>query len=274
MTFLCEEIPTPANDNSPECQQCGARFAFKPGKKFCSRACKKRFGGRAENRHKNGESFECAGCGVAFKRRTNSRNKGKYCSRECSDGGARRLASPENREIAKSFLVSYSVRRNKCQDCESWVTSPQGRLRCEPCDISHKRNRQDELRGVDRSKRTCLQCGVEFTPPYGRAHASYCSNACCYTRNYTLRRNLLTDPANDNVDPFVVFDRDDWRCQLCGVKTPRKLRGTYEPNAPELDHIIPVSKGGMHTYLNTQCACRRCNIKKGNKILGQMMLFG
>jgi hypothetical protein len=183
----------------------------------------------------------------------------------------KRLLSPENKELARKCRVSFSVARCICADCGNKFTA--GTVAAKACDMC-KQARQDSRRGVDRSKRVCLQCGVEFTPQYGRAHASYCSNACCYTRNYTLRRNLITDPANDNIDPFVVFDRDDWRCQLCGVSTPRKLRGTYEPSAPELDHIIPVSKGGMHTYLNTQCACRRCNIKKGNKILGQMRLFG
>jgi 5-methylcytosine-specific restriction endonuclease McrA len=29
--------------------------------------------------------------------------------------------------------------------------------------------------------------------------------------------------------------------------------------APTLDHIVPLSKGGSHTYDNLQCACFRCN---------------
>ena len=32
-----------------------------------------------------------------------------------------------------------------------------------------------------------------------------------------------------------------------------------------IDHIIPLSKGGKHTFENTCCCCRTCNEKKGNR---------
>ena len=71
------------------------------------------------------------------------------------------------------------------------------------------------------------------------------------------------------VETMKVFQRDQWRCQLCGCKTPKALRGKDKPNSPELDHIVPLSRGGAHTYANTQCACAQCNQRKGSKILGQ-----
>jgi 5-methylcytosine-specific restriction endonuclease McrA len=37
---------------------------------------------------------------------------------------------------------------------------------------------------------------------------------------------------------------------------------------------VRLSLGGKHTYLNTQCACRACNIRKGAKPLGQLLMFG
>lgn len=75
------------------------------------------------------------------------------------------------------------------------------------------------------------------------------------------------------VNPIKVFERDGWRCQLCKRPTPRKLRGSLDDRAPELDHILPVSVGGEHSYLNTQCACRACNAAKSNKPMGQMLLI-
>jgi 5-methylcytosine-specific restriction endonuclease McrA len=68
----------------------------------------------------------------------------------------------------------------------------------------------------------------------------------------------------ENVDPFKVFARDKWHCQDCGVATPRSKRGSYDADAPELDHIKPLSKGGAHSYKNTQCLCRRCNQEKSD----------
>ncbi len=78
----------------------------------------------------------------------------------------------------------------------------------------------------------------------------------------------------ETFDPILALDRDGWRCQICGVKTPKKLRGTFKPNAPELDHIIPLAQGGAHSPANTQCACRACNLDKSDKaVIGQRGLF-
>jgi 5-methylcytosine-specific restriction endonuclease McrA len=76
------------------------------------------------------------------------------------------------------------------------------------------------------------------------------------------------------VNPLKVFMRDGWICQLCGKRLKNKNRGKLIDLAPELDHIIPLSKGGAHSYLNTQCACRKCNGEKNNDEIGQLRLFG
>jgi hypothetical protein len=91
-----------------------------------------------------------------------------------------------------------------------------------------------------------------------------------------LKRQAIARGAagGEAIDPIKVFERDKWKCQLCGTRTPKKKRGTYDDNAPELDHILPVSKGGQHRYTNVQCACRRCNGMKNATPLGQMLLFG
>ena len=43
----------------------------------------------------------------------------------------------------------------------------------------------------------------------------------------------------------AVFARDGWRCQYCGA------------NAENLDHVVPRSRGGQHTWENVVAACRR-----------------
>ena len=54
-----------------------------------------------------------------------------------------------------------------------------------------------------------------------------------------------------------VFLRDDYTCQYCGLRT-RDLT---------LDHVIPKSRGGKHTWENLVSACRTCNHRKGGKSL-------
>jgi hypothetical protein len=55
---------------------------------------------------------------------------------------------------------------------------------------------------------------------------------------------------------FEILKRDDYRCQMCGV--------TAKDGATlEIDHILPVSKGGTNDPDNLQVLCRDCNAGKG-----------
>jgi len=69
----------------------------------------------------------------------------------------------------------------------------------------------------------------------------------------------------EDFSPQKIFNRDGYICQLCGCKTRPDYKNPYHPKYPNLDHIIPLSKGGDHSKINTQCLCRQCNIEKHNK---------
>ena len=59
----------------------------------------------------------------------------------------------------------------------------------------------------------------------------------------------------------AIKERDHFTCKQCGVSLEQ------EPHLLlEIDHIIPISKGGMTTEDNLQTLCWRCNRSKGNKI--------
>lgn len=55
------------------------------------------------------------------------------------------------------------------------------------------------------------------------------------------------------VNRRTVFQRDGHRCQYCGRQ------------AENLDHVVPRSQGGEHSWANVVAACRRCNTKKGGR---------
>lgn len=132
----------------------------------------------------------------------------------------------------------------------------------------------------------CRTCGEIVEPermkPYSengnRCRACVAKSAALARRKSSrirkaMDRARLKRVTVEKVDPFKVFDRDGWRCHLCGGRTPKELRGTYKDRAPELDHIVPLSKGGEHSYANTACSCRKCNGAKGDTILGQPSLL-
>ena len=53
----------------------------------------------------------------------------------------------------------------------------------------------------------------------------------------------------------AVFVRDGHRCQYCNAP------------AENIDHVIPRSKGGPHTWENVVAACRPCNARKMDHLL-------
>jgi 5-methylcytosine-specific restriction enzyme A len=55
-----------------------------------------------------------------------------------------------------------------------------------------------------------------------------------------------------------VFKRDNYECQI-------KSEGC-QGKATEVDHIVPVSKGGLNNLENLQASCSSCNRKKSDKI--------
>lgn len=58
----------------------------------------------------------------------------------------------------------------------------------------------------------------------------------------------------------ALFARDQGRCQYCGQA------------AESIDHVVPRSRGGPHTWENVVAACRRCNTVKGDRLLTETSL--
>ncbi len=60
-----------------------------------------------------------------------------------------------------------------------------------------------------------------------------------------------------------IKERDRYACRYCGVSV------ADEPHLLlEVDHIVPVSRGGLSTPDNLQTLCWRCNRAKGSKMTG------
>jgi hypothetical protein len=228
---------------------------------------------------------QCKHCGSFFYPKKTDRIT--FCSQQCSrtNQKANRLSKEElTRRLAERQAARRVVLQPlPCKQCsEVFLPKSVDQALCShECRVLWNRRaavdyaRRKDVR--DRKPRSCAECGNLFSPEYGNKKRAFCSESCrCKSTKRTARKAgkaRKRAATVEYVNPTKVFDRDGWRCQLCGCSTPRRLRGTIVDRAPELDHIIPLAAGGEHSYRNTQCACRACNIAKGARPLGQMRLI-
>ena len=56
----------------------------------------------------------------------------------------------------------------------------------------------------------------------------------------------------------MIYKRDNYKCQYCGSFKDLTI-----------DHVIPKSKGGTNKWDNLVTCCRKCNLKKGDKLLSE-----
>lgn len=264
--------PVATNDNKHKCERCSVQFfVTKPNRRFCSEKCRAE---AAHDRYEIKRSYECEQCSSMFVPKRSDRTR--FCCRRCAfDNFSDRAAIV--------VLVSFTVMRKLCECCGRRfdAKSTASRLCSDACVKVEARVKARAASvandNVDRTPRPCAECAKVFSPAYGEKRNVYCSTVCAKRNVRRLarkkKRARLHTQAIENVNPIKVFERDKWKCQSCGVKTPRSLRGTYDERAPELDHIMPLSLGGAHSYMNTQCLCRRCNASKSDTAPSQPSLF-
>jgi len=58
-----------------------------------------------------------------------------------------------------------------------------------------------------------------------------------------------------------IFLRDNYTCQYCGTK--------HKAKSLDLEHVNPRCQGGIDSWENLVCACKKCNRKKKGRTPGQ-----
>lgn len=137
---------------------------------------------------------------------------------------------------------------NRCKVCApkgSYVVRRERPMQCKQCGVTF----------VGKWKRLCLPCSE--------------SNARAFRHRNKAKRNALARGR-----PFSaadIFERDGWRCHLCGKACDRKAKVPHN-KAATIDHLIPVSDGGLDDPLNVATAHFICNSKRGAGGVAQLRL--
>lgn len=260
------------------CAQCGKAFYGFGKTKCCGKVCAAALIGDALRR-KDRPLIECPTCRTFFTQRKRGGDKNIYCSRSCRRGKPK--TAEEAKALKRAEYARWRARQpqrppTKCKTCNK-DNPPNRRVFC--CDeCKPQRGYVYVSERKPRVELKCHRCAVVFVAP-SHARRKFCSLKCKRRAHHgggssNSRRARKFGVEREAISRIKVFERDAWCCQVCGRKTPRRLIGTTDERAPELDHRVPMSKGGAHTYANVQCACRRCNARKGSTmVVGQMPLF-
>lgn len=75
-------------------------------------------------------------------------------------------------------------------------------------------------------------------------------------RRAKLRRSFV-----ESVDYSVIYERDGGICHICNT--------FVHPDELDMDHVIPINRGGEHSYNNIKVSHGICNRRKGTKLMSE-----
>jgi len=230
-----------------------------------------------------GREYNCKHCNKDYYTKRRGGEGQTFCSRGCAYAykADRKQLRRDNK------LIVYRTFRKQCAQCGDMFWSSSARkVRCSrKCELVRSREASVAYEVMAHKLKPaveCAHCSILFTRLYGNKSRA-CSSDCSLElkridrRKYrsSRRARVKGNGTPESFDPFYVFGRDKWMCVCCGRKTPISHRGSTKDSAPELDHIIPLSLGGEHSRVNTQCLCRACNQAKSNGARSdQLLMFG
>lgn len=108
----------------------------------------------------------------------------------------------------------------------------------------------------------CLICNKEFKTSWN--HTKFCSNNC---RKIYADKHYQEKVSNGYFKTngliklrFLILQRDNFRCQYCGATPKDEIK-------LQIDHIVPISKGGKTIENNLITSCELCNLGKSDILL-------
>lgn len=120
-------------------------------------------------------------------------------------------------------------------------------------------NYQNSKKPKKINNKKCMRCDRSLE--HKKSHAIYCSKTC-KSMDHTYKHRAKTRIFGVS-RRMEIIKRDNFCCYMCGLK--------LEVNQVELDHLIPVSKGGSSSPENVAVSCMFCNRSRSNRIGEQQL---
>jgi hypothetical protein len=211
------------------------------------------------------------------------------CKRRYTNERQREFQAKHRAATGRSYSRQYDRPRAKaypikCAQCgqDATVTKATSRYCSHACwyEASHARHAQVEpawkphliaprtapvvvLRPLRRCwfSVCCPMCANWFVTDNPRHQ--HCSSRCGRRADKDKRRALERSAYVSPVRRGEIYERDQWMCRLCRLPVARG-EVVPHPQAPTLDHIVPLARGGTHEPANVQLAHYLCNSIKSD----------
>lgn len=120
----------------------------------------------------------------------------------------------------------------------------------------------------------CQECGRDYL-----GGGKYCSQECQMRAHNKRKKDKRLAKIKDrcvdmDIDVRRLYERDGGVCWLCGGTCnfedyTKDASGHFVVGHtyPSIDHVIPLSRGGVHSWENVKLAHHRCNSLKSDKVV-------
>lgn len=259
------------------CAECGRQFTPRlPNKqKCCSKPCADRMAHRAAMLKR---TACCKRCGIQYHPKASDRLT--YCSRECSaaqridDMRLKREALRLKRKLSRLFS-----QLRQCKACKAAFVARNNQVTCG----NRLCKRLVRLANVGQPiDKRCKVCG-EPVAVVSRNRCPLCTS--CRANAVRIRRRrekrlrerraTFVTAKHRTAEVLkglaVMIQQAGNRCPCCGLLMTKAI----DPNndrALQIDHAVPLSKGGSDLFPNLRPLCRRCNLLKSDFVAPDIVI--
>lgn len=233
---------------------------------FCTDGCKSKYNYKCRERNVGTYRNECVQCSNSFD--TYDKDK-KCCSPECYSDYRDAKSINAERERNKNKRIRFY--KYDCPQCSKNGYSKYKRTFCsEKCaDKDYRIRKRERIIKENTRPVKCIECSKWFSTHV--KNKVICSDYCRRRLNnrknelYKKKRGeliRLNGEVHEDISIERLIKRDESKCYLCGDKV-YKTEDSNHNYYPCIEHVIPIIKGGTHTWDNVKLAHRICNNHKG-----------